>query len=150
MPPTDPFITTLHEWIGIFMRRSMCNFLLYAKEKELSMSQIGALFHLHRMGASGVSGIGDDLGVTNAAASQMLEHLVQQQMITRSEDPHDRCAKQIVLTDKGRQVLQESIHARQGWLEDLAHTLSPEEKEQVVAALHILIEKTSQLEKPPD
>jgi len=88
--------------------------------------------------------------VTNAAASQMLEHLVQQQMITRSEDPHDRRAKQIVLTDKGRQVLQESIHARQGWLEDLAHTLSPEEKEQVVAALHILIEKTSQLEKPPD
>jgi DNA-binding MarR family transcriptional regulator len=150
MPPSDPFITTLHEWIGIFMRRSMRNFLLYSKEKGFSMSQIGALFHLHRMGACGVSDIGDDLGVTNAAASQMLERLVQQQMITRSEDPNDRRFKQIVLTDKGRQVLQESIHARQGWLEDLARALSPGEQEQVVAALHILIEKASQLEKHPD
>jgi DNA-binding MarR family transcriptional regulator len=150
MPPSDPFITTLHEWIGIFMRRSMRNFLLYSKEKGFSMSQIGALFHLHRMGACGVSDIGDDLGVTNAAASQMLERLVQQQMITRSEDPNDRRFKQIVLTDKGRQVLQESIHARQGWLEDLARALSPGEQEQVVAALHILIEKANQLEKHPD
>jgi len=150
MPPSDPFITTLHEWIGIFMRRSMRNFLHYSKEKGFSMSQIGALFHLHRMGACDVSEIGDDLGVTNAAASQMLERLVQQQMITRTEDPNDRRVKQIVLTDKGRQVLQESIHARQGWLEELARALSPEEQEQVVAALHILIEKASQLEKPPD
>jgi DNA-binding MarR family transcriptional regulator len=80
----------------------------------------------------------------------MLERLVQQQMITRSEDPNDRRVKQIVLTDKGRQVLQDSIHARQGWLEELARALSPGEQEQVVAALHILIEKASQLEKTPD
>jgi len=128
------------------MRRSMRNFLHYTREKELSMSQIGALFHLNRMGTCGVSAISDDLGVTDAAASQMLERLVQQGLITRSEDPHDRRVKQIVLTEKGHQVLQESIHARQGWLEDLARVLSKEEKEQVVAALQILIEKASQLE----
>jgi len=146
MSTSDPFITSLHELIGIFMRRSMRNFLHYTREKELSMSQIGALFHLNRMGTCGVSAISDDLGVTDAAASQMLERLVQQGLITRSEDPHDRRVKQIVLTEKGHQVLQESIHARQGWLEDLARVLSKEEKEQVVAALQILIEKASQLE----
>jgi DNA-binding MarR family transcriptional regulator len=143
---TDPILATLHEWIGIFMRRSMRNFLLYSKEKKLSMSQIGALFRLHRVGPCGVSEISDDLGVTDAAASQMLERLVQQGLITRSEDPNDRRVKQIVLTDQGRQVLQESIHARQGWLEELARAFSPEEQGQVLAALRIMIAKATQLE----
>jgi DNA-binding MarR family transcriptional regulator len=80
----------------------------------------------------------------------MLERLVQQELILRSEDPHDRRFKQIVLTDKGRRILQESLHARQGWLDDLAHTLSAGEKEQIVAALNILIDKANQLEQHPE
>lgn len=149
MQPVDPFIATLQEWIEVFMRRSMKNFILYSKENGLSMSQIGALFHIQR-GASGVSDLGEGLGVTSAAASQMLERLVQQQLIVRSEDPHDRRVKQIVLTDKGRRTIQESIHARQSWLGDLAGTLSAGEKEQIVAALKILIDNARQLEKDPE
>ncbi len=123
--------------------------MLYSKENGLSMSQIGALFQIHR-GSSGVSDLGGDLGVSSAAASQMLERLVQQSLITRSEDPKDRRVKQIVLTDKGRQILKESIHARQSWLDELARTISPEEKEQIVGALNILIEKASQLAPHPE
>ena len=115
MLPTDPFVASLWEWIEVFMRRSMSNFILYSKESGLSMSQIGALFQIRR-GASGVSDIGDDLGVTSAAASQMLERLVQQQLILRSEDPHDRRVKQIVLTEKGRQISRiPSTPAKAGW-----------------------------------
>jgi DNA-binding MarR family transcriptional regulator len=149
MPPTDPFVATLHEWIEVFMRRSMRNFLLYSKESSLSMSQIGALFRIHK-GVSSVSDLGDDLGITRAAVSQMLERLVQQELILRSEDPHDRRAKQIVLTDKGHRILLESLQARQGWLGDLAGTLSASEKEQIIAALNILIDKANRLEQSPE
>ena len=145
MLPTDPFVAALWEWIEIFMRRSMSNFILHSKKSGLSMSQLGALFQIRR-GASGVSDLGDDLGVTSAAASQMLERLVQQQLIVRSENPHDRRVKQIVLTEKGRQMLKDSIHARQSWLDDLASTLSPEEKDQIMMALNILINKARQIE----
>lgn len=127
------------------MRRSMRNFFLYAKENGLSISQIGALFLIYRR-ARGVSDLGDELGITSAAASQMLERLVQQELILRSEDPQDRRVKDIALTDKGRQTLTDSIRARQGWLQDLAHTLSRDEKEQVAAGLKILISKTNLLE----
>ncbi len=146
MQPTDPFAAALRDWIEVFMRRSMRNFIFYARESGLSMSQIGALLHIYK-GAGGVANIGSDLGVTSAAASQMLERLVQLELILRSEDLHDRRVKHIVLTEKGRRVLQESIQARQGWLEDLANTLSEGEKEQVTAALNVLIEKATQLEK---
>jgi DNA-binding MarR family transcriptional regulator len=147
MKTNDPFLAAWNEWIEIFMRRSMRNFLLYSKESGLSMSQIGALFRLHR-GASGVSDLGDGLGVTSAAASQLLERLVHSGLILRSEDPNDRRGKQIVLTDKGRRVLRESLHARQGWLDDLAAVLSNGEKEKIAAALKILIEKTNLIEPP--
>ena len=127
------------------MRYSMRSFILYSKESGLSMSQFGALFRVMR-GDSGVSDMAGELGITNAAASQMLERLVQQGLITRTEDPHDRRAKQIVLTEKGREMLQGALSARQGWLDILAKTLSPAEKEQVAASLNLLIEKTKSLE----
>lgn len=147
MQSADPFVNTLGKWIEIFMRRSMHNFISYSKEKGLSMSQLGALLHLFRGGSCSVSDIGDNLGVTNAAASQMLERLVQQGLILRKEDPNDRRVRQIVLTDKGHQILQESIAVRQGWLENLARTLTDSQREQVTAALNILIEKANQLEQ---
>lgn len=110
------------------------------------MSQICAMLHIHRKGVSGVSDIGDDLGVTNAAASQMLERLVLQGLVARSEDPHDRRAKQIILTEEGHRKLQESIQARQVWLDDLAYLLSPEEQGQVIGTLRMLIDRANQLE----
>ena len=145
MRTTDPFISTLKMWTEIFMRRSMHNFIRYSKESGLSMSQIGALFHIHRE-SRGVSDLGDHLGITKAAASQMLERLVQQKLILRTEDQHDRRSKHIVLTEKGCRTLQESMDARQEWLNDLATTFSTSEKEQIISALNILIEKAKQVE----
>jgi DNA-binding MarR family transcriptional regulator len=148
MQQADPFLVTLQRWIGVFMQRSMRDFMGYARERGLSMSQLGALFQIRRRGSSGVTDLGDDLGVTSSAASQMLERLVQQGLILRSEDPSDRRVKQIVLTEKGIQVLQESIRARQGWLSDLAETLSDAEKEAIIAALNILIDGANHLGQP--
>jgi DNA-binding MarR family transcriptional regulator len=148
MAEIDQFIPTLHQWIEFSMRRSMRNLLRYAKENELSMSQFAVLFHLSRRRSRGVTELGDHLGVTCAAASQLLERLVKQGLILRSEDPNDRRVKQIVLTDKGYQVLEEGIRARQDWLADLAGNLSSSEKEQVMGALNLLIEKSHYLGQP--
>jgi DNA-binding MarR family transcriptional regulator len=79
----------------------------------------------------------------------MLEQLVRLDLILRSENQRDRRVKQLVLTDKGRQVLQDSMHARQGWLDDLGKDLTPAEKELVTAALQILIEKANLQEHQP-
>jgi DNA-binding MarR family transcriptional regulator len=143
---SDPFVATLEEWINVSMHRSMRNFICYARKSGLSMSHIGALFHIHSEGKCGVTALGNHLDVTSAAASQMLERLVQQELILRTEDPNDRRGKQIVLTDKGSRVLEDGIRARQKWLDDLTETLSDGEKEAVMAALEILIDKTRSLE----
>ncbi len=147
MTASDQFLAALHEWTGTFMRNSMHNFLLFSKEKGVSIPQIGALFQIRRKGVCSVSDIGDELGVTSAAASQMIENLVNLDLIRRSEDPQDRRAKQLVLTEKGRKILLESIHAQQGWLSGMVALLSTQEQMHVTSALKILVEKTNQLEK---
>jgi DNA-binding MarR family transcriptional regulator len=148
MPEVDPLVSTLELWIDVFMRRSMQNLIHYARKSGLSMSQLGTLYHLSRMGSSGVSDIGDHLGVTSAAASMMLDRLVQQDLIERSEDPRDRRVKQVVLTGRGRRVLEESTRTRKAWLNDLAKTLSDPEKATITEALDLLVERVNQFEQP--
>ena len=149
---SDTFSSTLNSAASIFVRRSMQNYFRYVKDSGFSMSQVSALFFLHRKGSSGVSDIGEEMGVTSAAASQMLDKLVQQGLISRSEDPHDRRLKLIVLTDKGQRTLDTfrgNLRGRHAWMDELAAKLSPAEQEQVEAALQILIEKAGQLEERP-
>ncbi len=141
----DPFLSSLKQWMDISMRHSMRNTIRYARESGLSMSHIGAIFHIHRIGSCGVTEIGDHLGVTSAAASQLLDRLVQQGLVERSEDPVDRRVKRIELTEKGQHLFEEGVRARQSWLDDLARTLSDQEKEQITTAFSILISKVSQL-----
>ncbi len=76
MSNADSFITVFQEWIDLFMHRSMHRFIQYTRKSGLSMSMIGAIFHLHHKNSVGVTDLGEHLGVTSAAASQMLERLV--------------------------------------------------------------------------
>ena len=145
MKSTDPFTAALQEWVEITMRRSMHNTVRFAKESGLSMSQMGALFHLHRKGSCAVSDLGDHLDITNAAASQMLDRLVEQGLILRTEDPNDRRLKHIVLTERGKQLIHDSLHARQAWTDELAASLTAEEKKTLTDALHILVDKVKQV-----
>jgi DNA-binding MarR family transcriptional regulator len=103
------------------------------------------LFRISHHGRLAVSDIGDDLGVSNAAASQMLDRLVHQGLVLRSENPVDRREKQLVLTGQGRQVLVDSACTRQLWLEHLAATLTPEEQDKVLEGLEILIDHMHRL-----
>lgn len=150
MSSNDNLVTILQEAFGIFRRRMMGNLYTYARDKGLTMGQFGAMMHVYHRGGCGVSDIGNDLGITNSAASQMLDRLVQFKLIVRTEDPSDRRSKQIGLTDYGRQILQEGSLANQNWLENLARSMTPEEQEQVRKAMVILIERARQLEKTPN
>ena len=144
MSKADPFLVALKEWLGVSMHRSFHHLICHVRENGLSMSQWGALVHIHRMGHSGVTDLGEHLGVSSPAASQMLDRLVQQGLILRTEDPSDRRAKQIVLTEEGLRVLKGGTPARQKWLQELAGALSDAEKESVTEALALLTEKARQ------
>jgi len=143
---TERFSEIMREWAEVFMRRSMGDIVQLSKQSGLSMSQLGALFRLHRSGFCGVSNIGDHLGVTHAAASQMVDRLVQQGLLERAEDLDDRRVKKITLSPKGRKLVEESIEARRRWVEQLTDKLTVEEQESISAALVTLTAAARSLE----
>ena len=144
---SPPLTQTLHVWMRIVMQHSMRNFMLYAKEHNYSMAQLNALFRIRQKGTCGVSDLGEEMGVTSAGASQLLERLVQQGLAMRTEDPQDRRNKRIALTDAGQKIIEESAAARQSWLTQVAELLPTDEQKQVNDALQLLIEKTTLLDK---
>ncbi len=146
MRQIDPVLSVMRDWTEVFMRRSMHNFILFSKENNVTMSQMGALYRIHHKGVTGVSDLGDELGISSAASSQMLEKLVQLNLVQRTEDPNDRRGKHIALTEKGLKMMHDGVNARQSWLSDLTGSLTPAEREQVEAALQILIHRAQQLE----
>ena len=146
MSEREVLMKTFQEWDEVLMHRSMRRLMHFTRKSGLSMSMVGALFHLNLREKAGVKEMGDHLGVTSAAASQMLERLVQQDLIQRDEDPDDRRVKQIIITEKGCKMLEEGLQARQSWLTELVDSLSETEQEQVSIALSLLIKKANQTE----
>ena len=142
----DRFTQVLQDWSEVFMRRSMHDFIQFSKDSGLSMGQTNVLFHLHHGSSCGVSDIGELLGVTNPAASQMVHRMVTLGLIERTEDPDDRRAKQLQLTANGRLIVKESIEARRRWMEQLTYTLTSEEQTLIINALNILVDAAQDLE----
>ncbi len=132
--------------MGQIMQRSMRSFWQYTKEQGLSMTQMVALRHIHYNQDCNISQISEELGVTTAASSQLLDRLVQQGLIARRENPNDRRHKQLVLTEKGRQILTESTVARQQWLYQLVEHLSVAEMEKIIEALELMTERMNEIE----
>lgn len=129
------FSAAMREWAEIFMRRSMHDFFHFIKSNGLSVTQLNTLMSLYHKGTCGISDVGDHLGITNAATSQMIQRLVEQGLLIRTEDLTDRRVKQVSLTAEGRMLIEQGIEARRRWLEDLTIALTPAQQANIVTAL---------------
>lgn len=138
MLPTIVFTDVIREWSEVFMQRSMHDFRKFMEETGLSFSQINILMRLLHGGNTGVSEVGSQLGVTNAAASQAVDRLVQLDLIERTEDPEDRRAKKLALTPKGRTLIEKGIEVRSRWVEGITDALTPEQQGMIISALTLL------------
>ena len=149
MTKSSQFSQAIRSWMDVFMHRSMRGWGLFAKSTGLSMPQFSILMQLHHKGACGVSDISERFDITNAAASQLVDKLVQGGLIKREEDPKDRRAKLLNLTDKGSDLIQRGIEERYRWVDQLSGKLTTEERAQVTDALNIMTEAAKELEAEP-
>jgi DNA-binding MarR family transcriptional regulator len=145
MSVDSEFQTMMREWVKETTNRSMRGLFHYAKENGLSMPQVGALFNIRHNGGNGVADLGDELRISSAAASQMLDRLVQQGLVSRSENPDDRRSKRLSLTDRGEKILLRSVEARQLWIDKLENSLSAEEIVDASRTISLLLNKTKSI-----
>ncbi len=137
------------DWSTTFIRLSLHDFNRYTRSMGLSLSQMTVLMHLYYQGPSEVTNFCEMMQLSPAGASQMIERMVQQGVVQRTEAPDDRRVRLVSLTGQGRQIVEESIAARQAWIDQLVAGLSADEGERVAESLRILNEHASKLEIHP-
>jgi DNA-binding MarR family transcriptional regulator len=150
MSTTNEFSQIVREWAQVFMNRSMTDFKRFMEDTGLSFSHVNILMRLFHSGKSGVSEIGEQMGITNAAASQTVDRLVNMGLIMRTEDPIDRRAKRLDLTPKGKELIEKGIDVRSHWIETLTDSLSTQELEMITSALTILTNAARKTEEVSD
>ena len=136
------------DWSAIFMRLSMNDFLRFTRSAGLSWMQMAVLMHLHYKGPTEVMACGELLQLSPAGASQMIERLVQQGLVQRGETPDDRRVRLAQLTPAGRQIVDASVEAQQGWLGPLLATLTEEQRAAATETLRLLTAQALRLDTP--
>ena len=137
----------LRAWMDVFMHRSMRGWNQFAKSTGLSMPQFSILMQLHYKGACGMSAISERFDVSAAAASQLVDKLVQAGYIERTEDPSDRRAKLLKLSANGAKLVETGIQERYRWMDELTSRLSAAEQTKISEALILLTEAARQMEQ---
>jgi DNA-binding MarR family transcriptional regulator len=138
--PTLAPALDIHQHFEIFMQRSMRGIMGSMKQDGLSMPQIYTLMYLYHEGEVRISDIGVLMDVGKAAASQLVERLVQQGLVERVEDESDRRAKKIRLQPKSLRLIEKGLAVQRRAMGELMSQLSPDQMATVQKAFIYLIE----------
>ena len=122
------------------MQRSLRGIMGSMKQDGLSMPQIYTLMYLYHEGEVRISDVGVLMDVGKAAASQLVERLVQQGLVERVEDESDRRAKKIRLLPKSLRLIEKGLRVQRKQMGELMTLLTPEQLRTVQKAFIYLIE----------
>jgi DNA-binding MarR family transcriptional regulator len=147
MTDTLQLIQIVRQSMDVLIHRAWRDQGHFVKSTGLSMPQFGILMQLYYQRQCGLSDISNRMEITGAAASQLVDKLVQSGLIARAEDPNDRRAKQLTLSEKGRELIETGLAARHHWVEALVEYLEPAEIEKVAEGLTVLTGAVQQMKK---
>ncbi len=119
----------------------MWAFIRFNQERNLSATQINSLIFIYRHGSTSVNNLAKRWGVTKAAASQMVDKMVDQGWIDRTENPLDRRSRNLTITPTGQKLTEEAQEFRHGWIDEFIKGLSPEDVKIITPAFEILNQK---------
>ena len=145
---TDPieFSEAVRSFMDHFVDRSMQAWKHFARDAGMSMPQLSILMQLHTRGSCSISEIGERFQTTSAAASQLIDRLVQAGYLERAEDPADRRSKLLTLTPGGQELVETLRRKRYSWVDELASHLSHAEQEKVLEGLALITHAAGEFE----
>jgi DNA-binding MarR family transcriptional regulator len=100
------------ELMSTIIQRSAGEILAIMIEAGLSMPQMVTLCMLQRNGSHDISTIAAKLNLSLAATSHLVDRMVRQALVVRSEDADDRRHKRVVITASGVDLLDRVVQAR--------------------------------------
>src|SRR5262249_17043055 len=140
--------TNYREWlarsISQFRRVIVREFVFYILHTfvdfDFSLPQLATLLLLDEEGELTIKQVTEVLGRSISATSRLLDQLVERGMVSRREDEHDRRAKRVAITEKGKTLIatleQRRVDAQIAAME----YFSAEEQAEITRAMALLAE----------
>lgn len=132
-----------HDEIETILAHIIQEFIQSMHQTGLSRPQIHALLHIYHAGECPVADIAALTGSSPAAASQLVERLVQQGLVVRAEDPTDHRIKKLRLTEKSLVLINRGITSNR-FLVEIMSKLTPEQRQVVHTAFGYLAQAIHQ------
>jgi DNA-binding MarR family transcriptional regulator len=121
-------IAEFHENMATLQRQLIMRFENSPKKKLLpTRAQMGVLFLVSRVGTTGIKNIAERLCMTSSAATQLVDGLVDDGLLTRREGGEDRRKTEVSLTSKGKKKVDSCMKMRHKLLEKLLEPLTDAE-----------------------
>ena len=105
-PTNDPLRTSLTE----ISRQAQIRLVRQCLALDITILQAQTLLHLEEHGATRMTVLNKELGITVSAATSLANRLVEKELIRRMSNPKDRRSVVCELTPKGRATMTE-IHS---------------------------------------
>jgi DNA-binding MarR family transcriptional regulator len=107
---------------------------------SLSLPQLKVLWFISKNPGTSVSSAAEDLAVTKASASDLIDRLVKRGFVRRVEDPQERRKVLLSLTNEGQNQLDEARQFAQESLLDKLDGAGVAELEKIIAGLQLVKE----------
>jgi len=93
------------------------------------------LIRLSLHGAMNQATLANRLGFAPRSVTETVDALEREGLVTRSEDPHDRRARIVELTDSGREAAEVASAVRKKAMDEIYGVLTPAQRAQLVSLL---------------
>ena len=118
----------LHHQLHRIVDQAMCR-------AGLSLGRAKVLMRLDAHGPMNQATLAGLLGFAPRSVTETVDVLEREGLVTRAEDPHDRRARIVSLTDAGRAACLTAAEVRTKTMDEIFGVLSPTERAQFVALL---------------
>jgi DNA-binding MarR family transcriptional regulator len=122
------------------VREFVFNILRTFVDFDFSLPQLATLLLLDEEGELTIKQVTEILGRSVSATSRLLDQLVERGMVSRREDEHDRRAKRIAITEKGRMLIAKLEQRRADVQIAAIEYFSAEEQAEINRAMALLAE----------
>jgi DNA-binding MarR family transcriptional regulator len=105
---------------------------------DLTVPQFRTLAFVNRNQGSPLCKVADHMGLTPPSASTLVDGLIKRGMMTREDQPDNRRRVRLVVTSRGRAILETSRHGTMAYLAEKLSSVSADNRELIVKAMQAL------------
>ncbi|MEC1682287.1 MarR family winged helix-turn-helix transcriptional regulator [Bacillus mojavensis] len=133
------FINKLNQqWTDIYYS------LHYKQKDNISHQAIRLMQHIEKQGEATIGALAEYLSVSHNTASEHTKRLIQKGLAAKRRSQQDERKVLVVLTKKGRSVLEQHTQLDKEKLKEIIERISPSEKVLIQQAFEILSKEAKQ------